>query len=263
MNILEKIIIHKKNEIGEAKTLNSIAYFEQQTLFNQKCASLKEKIKQQKFGVIAELKRKSPSKGWLHKNLNFEATAKAYEKSGAVALSVLTDEEFFGGKLAYLKQVKTLVEVPLLRKDFIVDEYQLYQAKAFGADIVLLIAAALSIEATKNLSVKAKQLGLEILLEVHNENELDHINEYVDFVGVNNRNLSTFEVSIETSLKLANKIPNGFVKVSESGITNAEEIKQLKDAGYELFLIGEHFMKNEQPGLACESLIETVNELLQ
>lgn len=262
MNILEKIIIHKRNELSEAKALHSIAHFEQQALFNRKCASLKNKIKQQQFGIIAELKRKSPSKGWLHKNLNFEATAKAYEKAGAAALSVLTDEDFFGGQLAYLQQVKAEVKVPLLRKDFIIDEYQLYQAKAFGADIVLLIAAALSVEVTKNLSIKAKQLGLEILLEVHNEKELTHINEYVDFVGVNNRNLSTFEVSIETSLKLANKIPKDFIRVSESGITKGEEIKQLKDAGYELFLIGEHFMKSENPGFACETLIKTVKELL-
>jgi len=263
MNILKKILVHKRKQVEASKQVHSINNIKAQTLFNRNCTSLKEKITQTKFGVVAELKRKSPSKGWLHQNLNYEETAKAYQQGGAVALSVLTDEEFFGGKLEYLQKVKRKVDLPLLRKDFIVDEYQLYEAKTFGADIILLIAAALTIEETKNLSAKAKQLGLEILLEVHNEQELNHINEYVDFVGVNNRNLTTFEVSLETSLKLANKIPDQFIKVSESGITNANEIKMLKDASYQLFLIGEHFMKSEEPGMACESLIQSVNELIK
>jgi len=266
MNILQKILIHKRKEVEASKQVHSIADFGAKTLFNRTCTSLKEKIKQTQktpFGIIAELKRKSPSKGWLHQNLNYDVTAKAYEKGRAAALSVLTDEEFFGGKLEYLQQVKSTVELPLLRKDFIVDEYQLYEAKAFGADIVLLIAAALTIEESKNLSSKAKQLGLEILLEVHNEKELNHINEHIDFVGVNNRNLTTFEVSLDNSLQLANKIPSDFIKVSESGITKAEEIKLLYDAGYQLFLIGEHFMRNENPGLACSNLIDEVNELMK
>jgi len=262
MNILQKILIHKKNEVAEAKAVKSITDFEQQVLFDRNCASLKEKIQQNNFGIIAELKRKSPSKGWLHKNLNYNKTAGDYEKGGAVALSVLTDEAFFGGKLEYLREVKATVDLPLLRKDFIVDEFQLYEAKAFGADIVLLIAAALTVEETKNLSVKAKELGLEILLEIHNDAELNYINEHIDFVGVNNRNLNTFEVSMETSISLADKIPNNFIKVSESGITNANEIKLLKDAGFQLFLIGEHFMRNEKPGLACSNLIQAVNELV-
>jgi len=263
MNILQKILIHKRREVEGLKGLFGMDYIEDQPFYDLSCTSLKEKILNSKFGIIAELKRKSPSKGWLNKNLDFEKIAYEYSKGGSVALSVLTDRNFFGGDIKYLQQVKAVVDLPILRKDFIVDEYQLYETKAFGADIILLIAAALTIEETKKLSVKAKQLGLEILLEVHNEAELKHINEYIDFVGVNNRNLTTFEVSLNNSLQLADKIPKDFIKVSESGITKAEEIKLLNDAGFQLFLIGEHFMKNENPGLACSNLIDNVNELMQ
>jgi indole-3-glycerol phosphate synthase len=190
-----------------------------------------------------------------------EDVTKAYNAAGASCLSVLTDFEYFGGTLANLAKAREAnPDIPILRKDFIIDTYQIVEAKAFGADVILLIAACLSKEKALELAQKAKALGLEVLMEIHNAEELEIVNDYVDVVGVNNRNLKTFEVNVETSVKLSKLIPAKFVKISESGLAGASEIKYLKEHGFKGFLIGETFMKTDDPGAACKKLIEELRD---
>ena len=204
-------------------------------------------------GIIAEFKRKSPSKGWLHPGANVREVLPAYEKNGASACSVLTDSHFFGGSLGDLANARKVVDLPLLRKDFIISSYQLYQARAMGADAVLLIAACLTPEECLSLAETAHVLSLEVLLEIHSESELDHLNPYVDMIGVNNRNLGSFHTDVENSFRLAEKLPKEILKVSESGISDPILIGRLRKAGYKGFLIGETFMKEENPGDALAS----------
>ena len=182
-----------------------------------------------------------------------------YNQAGAAGISILTDSKYFGGVAEDLNAARPHLSCPVLRKDFMVDEYQLYEAKAMGADVILLIAAALTVEKTEELALKAHDLGLEVLLEVHNQEELRHINNYVDLVGVNNRNLKTFEVNIDISLALAGLIPDKFVKISESGISSPETVVELRKAGYKGFLMGENFMKGNDPALALKGFIEKIS----
>jgi len=259
MNILDKIVAHKKIEIAEAKKRVSTQELENQPYFSRKGLSLKNAL--QSFGIISEFKRKSPSKGIINDNVKPEIVTADYVRAGAAGLSVLTDNAFFGGSfedfaLARLANPNT----PMLRKDFMVDEYQLFEAKAIGADVILLIAACLTPSEVKSLGKLAHELGLEVLLEVHDEYELETaLCEYVDMVGVNNRNLKTFVTSIETSVKLVENIPNNLVKISESGLKDAETIIKLQNVGYQGFLIGESFMQTPNPG---NSLQKLMNELL-
>lgn len=206
-------------------------------------------------GIIAEFKRKSPSKGWLHPDAAVADVLPAYEKGGASACSVLTDSNFFGGSLGDLCKARSLVDLPLLRKDFIIDEYQLYQACIVGADAVLLIAAALRKEQCSMLAAKAHELKLEVLLEIHSEQELEYIEDNIDMVGVNNRNLGTFHTDVENSFRLAEKLPKEMLLVSESGISSPQTVRQLRAAGFRGFLIGENFMKTPQPGNALKEFI--------
>lgn len=213
-------------------------------------------------GIIAEFKRKSPSKGWLHPEACVAEVVPAYEKGGASACSVLTDSLFFGGSIGDLCKARSLVGMPLLRKDFILDEYQLYQARVMGADAVLLIAACLTPDACIRLAERAHMLGLETLLEIHSETELQHLNPHIDMLGVNNRNLGTFHTDIENSFRLAEKMQeyaaaNGLspVLVSESGISDTTTIKRLREAGFRGFLIGETFMKTAHPGATLSTFI--------
>ncbi len=255
MNILDKIIAQKKIEVAYRKAQTSIVELEKGKFFNNKTLSLKQFIlDESKTGIIAEYKRKSPSKGIINNHSTVEEVTTAYAKFGASGISVLTDEHFFGGTLNDLLEA-TINEVPLLRKDFMIDEYQLIEAKAYGAEVILLIAACLSKQEVKQLANTAKGLGLEVLLEIHNEEELDHICDVVDLVGVNNRNLKSFEVSIETSLQLINKMPTEKPAVAESGINNIETILTLRQAGFKGFLIGENFMKSSNPALAFENFV--------
>ncbi len=258
MTILDKINANKLKEIEVAKASISIAQLEASALFNRSCLSLKDAILN-KSGIIAEFKRQSPSKGIINGNVNPEDVAIGYEEAGVSAISCLTDFNYFGGTFDDLKAVRAAVDIPILRKDFMLDEYQLYEAKAIGADIVLLIASSLSVAKTNELAMISKNLGLSVLLEIHDETELGHISQYCDAVGVNNRNLKTFEVTTDVSKGLANQIPNDFVKVSESGISSIEAIQDLKTYGYEGFLIGENFMKTDNPGVSC---VEFVDELI-
>ena len=258
MNILEKIIAHKKTEVANRKAAVSISELERQPLFATTTKSLKVFVKDKtKTGIIAEYKRKSPSKGIINDSATVTDVVRAYAEGGASGISVLTDTEFFGGHLADL-EAATFAEVPLLRKDFTVDEYQLVEAKAYGASVILLIAACLTPEEVAQLTQTAKGLGLEVLLELHDESELAHINENVDLVGINNRNLKTFSVDLEQSVKLAGQVGNSFIKVAESGISDVANIRYLKQYGFDGFLIGETFMKQADPGVAFKAFVESL-----
>ncbi len=259
MNILDQIIASKKKEVALKKSVVSIAQLENSDLFNKKTNSLSKSIINSTSGIIAEHKRRSPSKATINNSFAVEDVVKGYENAGASGISVLTDMQYFGGSLEDLLLARTSVQIPLLRKEFIVDEYQLLEAKAFGADAILLIAAVLTKEEIKQLSEFAQSLALEVLLEVHNQEELDKSSmPSLDLIGVNNRNLKTFEVSLQNSIDLINHIPNDFVKISESGITTTNDIKLLRSYGFQGFLIGESFMKTDNPG---KSLAQFINEL--
>jgi indole-3-glycerol phosphate synthase len=257
MNILDQIIDTKKTEVARQKKVVGISDLEKYPFFSRKCNSLKSNLlKENESGIIAEFKQKSPSKGEINFKVKVEDVTKSYVNAGASCLSVLTDYEYFGGTLANLvKARETNPEIPILRKDFMIDTYQIVEAKAYGADVILLIAACLDKKQALELAQKAKELGMDVLLEIHNKEELEIINDFVDIVGVNNRNLKTFEVSVETSVELSKLIPGKFVKISESGLKGADEINYLKKHGFRGFLIGETFMKTENPGEACKNLI--------
>ncbi len=257
--ILDTIIESKRLEIAKRKPLSSIERFRREGFFWEiPNRSLKQSLLAEgSTGIIAEFKRKSPSKGWFKdKELEVEPVVVPYNNLGAAGISVLTDADFFGGDLDDLIQTKVITDVPVLRKDFIIDEWQIAEAKAFGADVILLIAACMSPDDTRRLALFARTIGLEVLLEIHNEEELGHICDEIDLVGVNNRNLKNFEVDIDISLQLINKIPTGMPAVAESGISNVETIVTLREAGFRGFLIGETFMKEPDPAIAFAEFVE-------
>lgn len=256
MNILDKIIVDKRREVILKKSIIPVFQLEASVFFEKKTISLSGNLKNSTSGIIAEHKRRSPSKSEINYGFTVEEVVKGYEDAGACGISVLTDGKYFGGSLDDLLLARACVNIPLLRKEFIVDEYQILEAKAHGADLILLIAAVLTREEIKSLSEFAKSLGLEVLLEVHNLEELEKsIMPTLDMIGVNNRNLKTFEVSLDFSKELANKIPSDFVKISESGISSIEAINELKPYGYKGFLIGENFMKTDNAGLSAKEFI--------
>lgn len=260
MNILETIIAEKREEVAGRKQNYPVGLLEKMAGFSRTALSLRQYlVDPSKTGIIAEFKRKSPSKGWIHEGADPEAITAAYAAHGASGLSVLTDEKFFGGSLQDLQKARRN-SIPILRKEFIIDDYQIVEAKAYGADVILLIAANLTMSQVKSLATTAKNLGLEVLLEIHDENELEHICDAVDMVGVNNRNLKTFQVDIHTSIRLSKLIPEGKVKISESGISEVSSISQLKDAGFNGFLVGENFMKAAEPGLAFAAFAKQLKE---
>jgi indole-3-glycerol phosphate synthase len=259
MNILDKIVAFKKQEVELSKQKISIKQLELQPFFQRKTFSLTQNLlKENSSGIIAEFKRKSPSKGIINNSFSALEVVKQYEQAGVAGSSVLTDEEFFGGSSQDLISVRTEVAIPLLRKDFMIDEYQFVEAKAMGADVILLIASILTPKEVKHFTELAKSLQLEVLLELHDETELDHINDLVDMVGVNNRNLKTFEVDIEQSVRMAAKIGNEFIKVAESGISDIQMLNHFKSNGFQGFLIGENFMKTKNPGMACKEFINAL-----
>ncbi|SIS72592.1 indole-3-glycerol phosphate synthase TrpC [Belliella pelovolcani] len=264
MNILDKIIAHKKQEVAEKSSLVPVKLLEKSIFFESKVVSMKDYINDpEKTGIIAEFKRKSPSKGIINANAQVEATSIGYMQAGASALSILTDQEFFGGKNEDLITARKYNFCPILRKDFIIDEYQIIEAKSIGADCILLIAAALEPARLEALAKFAKGLGLEILMEVHDSEELHaSLNDSLDLVGVNNRSLKTFEVSLQTSYDLVDQIPTQFVKVSESGISQPQTLIDLKKAGFEGFLIGENFMKSSRPHQAAYNFMKEFRELM-
>ena len=254
-DILDKILANKALEIATCKLSTPVSVLEKAPAFFRKCLSMKQSLLNSETGIISEFKRKSPSLGWIHKDADVIDVTSGYCAAGAAGISILTDLEYFGGTPIDLMAARLVVNCPVLRKDFVIDEYQLYEAKAMGADVVLLIAAALKVEQTQVLARKAHELGLEVLLEVHNAEELCYANDFVDMLGVNNRNLKTFEQNIQTSFDLALLIPDKFVKISESGISRIQTIKELRKLGYKGFLMGENFMKDENPAEALSKFI--------
>ena len=259
MNILDKIVIDKRKEVDLRKSLIPISQLETSVLFTRETVSLASALRTSSSGIIAEHKRRSPSKAVINQSLNVTDVAKGYQDAGVCGMSVLTDGKYFGGSLDDLIIARASCNLPLLRKEFIIDSYQILEAKAFGADVILLIAAILTRDEIKEYSKLAKDLELDVLLEVHNEEELfKSLMSSLDMLGVNNRNLKTFEVSLDTSKHLSELIPSDFVKVSESGISSIEAIKDLQPYGYKGFLIGENFMKTDNPGLSASVFIKTL-----
>ena len=261
MNILDEIVAHKKKEVESRKAEKPVATLEKLPLFSSPSFSLKRFLLDiNRTGIIAEFKRKSPSKGIINDKVSVQQVTYAYANNGASGLSILTDEHFFGGSIDDLITAR-INEVPILRKEFIIDVYQIVETKAFGADVILLIAAILTPEQVKEFTLKAHELGLEVILEIHDESELGHIYEQVDIVGVNNRNLKTFTVDLEQSAHLSHRIPKEKIKISESGIHTIKDIQYLKSFGYNGFLIGENFMKQQDPGLAFMQFAGQLNEV--
>ena len=256
MNILDNIIANKRIEVEAKKELVPVEELERFPHFNSSCNSLvSQLLLDDATGIIAEFKRKSPSKGMINEHVQIGPVVEAYDVHGASGISILTDENFFGGNNEDIIYARDIVRVPILRKDFIIDEYQIVEAKAIGASVILLIAACLTPERVKELALFAKRRGLEVLLEIHNEEELQHICLEVDIVGVNNRDLKTFTVDINRSLELADLIPSEKIKISESGISNINSILTLRQAGFKGFLIGENFMKEPDPSAAFADFV--------
>ena len=259
MNILDKIVVDKRKELDLRQSLIPLHQLERSVLFERKTNSLAKILRASNSGIIAEHKRRSPSKSVINQSLNVQDVASGYENAGVCGMSVLTDTKYFGGSLDDFLLARASCNLPLLRKEFIIDEYQILEAKAYGADVILLIAAILSRDEIKQFSELAKSLNLDVLLEVHNEEELQKsMMPSLDMLGVNNRNLKTFEVSLETSKQLSQQIPNDFVKVSESGISSVDAIKELQPYGYKGFLIGENFMKTDNPGQSAKEFIKAL-----
>lgn len=263
MTILDEILKYKRKEVDERKSLYPVKLLQQSIYFSTSCVSLKKYLlRDDKSGIIAEIKRKSPSKGVINPHVSVERTSIGYMQAGASALSILTDKQFFAGSNDDLTTARKFNFCPILRKDFIIDEYQILEAKSIGADAILLIAAALEARELKELCTFAHSLGLEVLMEVHDDVELNNnLNAGADLIGVNNRNLKTFEVSVETSKRLSKLIPDSVVMVSESGIESPEIVLDLKSYGYGGFLIGQTFMQNSRPEKAAMDFIKELRRL--
>lgn len=257
MDILSEIIAEKRKEVAARKELYPVKLLEQSMYFGGQPVSLKKYLQRpDKSGVIAEIKRKSPSKGMINEHVSVERTSIGYMQAGASGLSVLTDEKYFGGTPEDLRIARSFNFCPILRKDFMIDDYQVIEAKSWGADVILLIAAALEKKEIEQLGSLAQSLGMEVLLEVHNQKELDtSLTDKVNLIGVNNRDLKTFDTDVQTSKDLAEKIPDEFVKMSESGISDPATIKELRTFGFQGFLIGETFMKTANPEKAAKNFI--------
>jgi len=261
-NILEVICANKRLEVAGQKAAIDISHLEYAlSLQKREKVSFKQALTVSDSGIIAEFKRRSPSKGWIHPEADVASIVQTYEASGATAISCLTDEKFFGGGFDDFKKARAIIsKIPLLRKDFIIDEYQIYQSKVMGADVILLIAACLTREETTLFTKIAHELGMEVLLEIHDEEELSYIQSDIDVVGINNRNLKTFETDIRHTIELANRIPDTFLKISESGLSNPQTVIDLHQKGFNGFLMGENFMKTAQPGETLKEFIGKIKK---
>ena len=256
MTILD-IIADKRKEVALKKSVIPVSQLEASVFFERQVASLSTNLKNGTRGIIAEHKRRSPSKSIINNGFSVEEVIKGYEKAGAMGISVLTDMKYFGGSLEDLVLARASTNLPLLRKEFIIDEYQIIEAKANGADLILLIASVLTRVEIERFSKFAQNIGLEVLLEIHNEQELEKsLMPTLDMIGVNNRNLANFEVSLDNSKRLSALIPSEFVKISESGITSVEDILDLESYGFKGFLVGENFMKTADAGKAASDFIK-------
>ncbi len=263
MHILDTIVAYKKKEVAKAMERTPIKKLELSPLFHRLCNSYTRRLQQkQSSGVIAEFKRRSPSKSAINLGADLQSVTRGYVQAGADGISILTDEHFFGGSHAYLSQVRhDLPEIPLLRKEFVIDEYQVIEAKALGADLILLICEILTAREVAYLAQLARSLGMEVLLELHSEDQLDKFSEHVSVVGVNNRDLTTFAVDYERSKKLYDQLPDDIPKISESGLSDPNTLVMLYEYGFRGFLIGEQFMKHDDPAKACKEFITAYQRL--
>lgn len=262
-NILDTIVARKHEELALAKQQAPLSLLQDKAAYHAASTSAVQRIRSSRQpAVITEFKRRSPSKGWIKEGADVAQIAPGYCSHGAAAISVLTDVDFFGGSLTDLELAASLVDCPLLRKDFTIDAYQLHEAKAYGADLILLIAAILSPAQVQQLAAEAKSIGLEVLLELHAEEELAHVCEEVDLVGINNRNLKNFEVNLDHSIRMAAALPAHKVRIAESGIHSAEAAVYLKQHGFDGFLIGEYFMKQPDPAIAFADFNDQFQQLM-
>ncbi|KPK88102.1 MAG: hypothetical protein AMS27_00710 [Bacteroides sp. SM23_62_1] len=258
MNILEQIITYKNKEVKRMKDLYPVKLLEHKVYFQRNTNSLSGSLGKNRPGIIAEFKRKSPSAGQFGNQTDLGQVIRGYVESGAAALSVLTDEKYFGGNIEDLSEAREKTDHPILRKDFIVDEYQIIEARAAGADAVLLIAEILTENQVYEFTGLARSFSLEVILEIHHSDQLNKLCDGITIVGVNNRNLVDLTVDVNRSFELASSIPGKFMKISESGISSPDTIIQLTETGYQGFLIGEYFMKHDTPQEACKKLIEEI-----
>lgn len=262
-DVLDEIVAWKRIEVAQqkeqlppSKLYKVVEQIMQDGHYS--CLSMQDSLANSSSGIIAEFKRKSPSKGWIKEEGRADIIPASYAQNGATAISILTDEKYFGGSMDFVKTARPTVNVPILRKEFIIDEYQLFQARQINADAVLLIAAELTIPECRELIRIAHDLKLQVLLETHDEKELDYCDLDVDMIGVNNRDLGTFHTTVDNSFHLIDRLPHDRVLVSESGISNPETVRLLRAAGYRGFLMGEHFMHYDNPGLALHDFIEQI-----
>lgn len=261
MTILEQIVADKRLEVAARKQAVPMEHLKKQCSGLNAGKSLKQALKESETGIISEFKRKSPSKGYIHSEAQVASVVQAYQEAGCTGVSVLTDYEYFGGTISDLKEARAVLNCPVLRKDFMIDPYQIYESKILGADVILLIAASLTLDEAYDLGELAHELGMEVLLEVHSEYELEYISRFTDIVGVNNRNLKVFKTDVQISFDLASKIPSNLVRISESGLNDPATVSALRKAGYQGFLMGEAFMKNDMPGVALASFIKEMRAL--
>lgn len=263
MNILDRIVETKQSEIAIAKGKVPLITLVDEPLYHVKGNSAVQRLGlESTVPVITEFKKRSPSKGWINEQADLKAITKGYAANNALCISVLTDTDYFGGSLQDLLLARDQVDIPLLRKDFTIDSYQLHEAKAYGADVILLIAAILSPAQAFELAEEAQSIGLEVLLEIHNEEEIEHVNPAVNMVGVNNRNLKNFEVDIQQSIRLQNMLPKHMIKVAESGIHSVEVAVNLLQNGFDVLLMGEYFMKQPDPAFAFATFSNQLNAKL-
>ena len=262
--ILDEIVENKKREVADLKKRLSISELKEKPFFFRQTFSLQNVLKSSRTGIISEFKRKSPSKGDIHQGIEPKDVVPLYEKYGCSAVSCLADNKYFGGSFLDVAQARNfLVKTPLLFKEFLTEPYQLYLAKASGADVVLLIAACLERSQCQELALEAKELGLETLLEIHSEDELSHYDEsFVNVLGVNNRNLKIFKTDVQISRDIVKNLPENTVKISESGISKPETVAELRKLGFNGFLMGENFMREQNPGIALKNFIDNVLTLL-
>lgn len=257
-DILQDIITHKRIEIQQQEEAIPTDALLERIGIPEPGISLRRNLSMSKTGIIAEFKRKSPSKGWINQNAQSESIPCDYEQAGASGLSILTDYNYFGGSLKDIINARAMVNLPILRKDFVISNYQIYQAKTVGADVILLIAAAITPAECRALARTAHQMNLEVLLEIHSESELDHVNEFIDMIGVNNRNLGTFHTDVDNSFRLSQFLPKELLWISESGLSDPATVKELREVGFKGFLMGETFMKTTNPALALSEFIKQV-----
>lgn len=262
-DVLDEIVAWKRIEVAQQKeqVSPSVLYGEVEQMMQDgtfSCLSMRDSLASSDSGIIAEFKRKSPSKGWIKEDGRADVIPASYAQNGASAISILTDEKYFGGSMDFVRTARPTVDVPILRKEFIIDEYQLFQARRINADAVLLIAAELTIPECRQLVRMAHELQLQVLLEIHDEKELNYCDIDVDMIGVNNRDLGTFHTTVDNSFHLIGRLPADRVLVSESGISHPETVRLLREAGYRGFLMGEHFMRYDNPGLALRDFIAQI-----